>query len=158
MSAFRRLQIEYNQYLKDPNNYYTVEPNENNFFEWKILLFGPCETIFEGGIFECKIIFPITYPNTPPELIFITPIPHPNIYTNGKVCISILHNDIDISGYEDISEQWKPSLGVDTIMMSILTLFTSPNIESPANIDITNLYKNNYNEYKKIIYKLIANQ
>jgi ubiquitin-conjugating enzyme E2 G1 len=158
MSAFRRLQIEYNQYLKDPNNYYTIEPNDNNFLEWKILLFGPSETIYEGGIFECKIIFPETYPNNPPEFIFITPIPHPNIYENGKVCISILHNNIDISGYEDISEQWKPSLGVETIIMSILTLFTSPNIESPANIDISKLYKNNYNEYKKIIYKLIANQ
>jgi ubiquitin-protein ligase len=158
MAAFRRLQIEYKQYLDDPNNYYSIEPNENNFLEWKILLFGPSETIYEGGIFNCKITFPSSYPNNPPEFIFITSIPHPNIYINGKVCISILHNDIDLTGYEDISEQWKPSLGVNTILMSILTIFTSPNIDSPANVDISKLYRNNYNEYKQLIYKLIANQ
>ena len=156
-AALRRLQKEYKDYLNNPIEYYTVEPNENNFFEWKVLLFGPLETIYEGGIFECKLIFTNDYPTKPPEFLFDTKIPHPNIYQNGKVCISILHDYIDVSGYEDITEQWKPSLGVNSIIMSILTIFTNPTIESPADLDIALLYKNNYNEYKKIIYEIIYN-
>ena len=45
----------------------------------------------EGGIFNCKLIFPPTYPERPPKMKFTTPIWHPNVYTNGDVCISILH-------------------------------------------------------------------
>lgn len=157
MSALRRLQKELQDFNENPSEYYSLNPHEDNFLEWEFLLFGPENTIYEGAILNGKMIFPKDYPSSPPEFIFITKIPHPNIYQNGKVCISILHNDIDVSGYEDITEQWKPSLGVNIIIMSILTLFTCPNLESPADIDTTLLYKNNYNEYKNIIYKLIAN-
>jgi len=35
--------------------------------------------------------FPQDYPNNPPEMQFKTKMWHPNIYDDGKVCISILH-------------------------------------------------------------------
>ena len=44
--------------MNDPNNYYTVEPNENNFLEWKILLFGSCETLIKFlKLLDLKIIY-----------------------------------------------------------------------------------------------------
>ena len=153
--AIKRLNIEYKQYLKDPNNFYSINIDETNMLNWKILIFGPNETIYESGIFECEFNFPKEYPNKPPEFKFITKIPHPNIYHDGKVCISILHDGIDEYNYEDISERWNPSHSVDSIIMSIISILSNPNLESPANIDIAILYRNNYNEYKKIIYELI---
>jgi ubiquitin-protein ligase len=35
-------------------------------------------------------------------------------------------------------------------------MIISPNLESPANVDASKLWKNNYDEYSQIIYKMIA--
>lgn len=39
----------------------------------------------------CSLVFPEDYPNNPPVMQFRTEMWHPNIYPDGKVCISILH-------------------------------------------------------------------
>ena len=154
--AIKRLQTEYRQYLNDPNMYYSIKPNEKNFLKWDILLFGPPDTIFEGGIFNCILEFPKEYPNKPPEFKFTSNLFHPNIYKDGKVCMSILHVGVDEFGYEQINERWNPSHSVNTILMSLISILAEPNFESPANIDASKLWKDNFNEYKKIIYKLVA--
>jgi ubiquitin-protein ligase len=35
-------------------------------------------------------------------------------------------------------------------------MLLSPNLDSPENVDASNLWKNNYDAYKKIIYKIVA--
>lgn len=45
----------------------------------------------KGGYFKTQLKFPRDYPNNPPEMRFISKMWHPNIYADGKVCISILH-------------------------------------------------------------------
>lgn len=32
--------------------------SEENFFEWEALISGPADTIFEGGLFPAKLVFP----------------------------------------------------------------------------------------------------
>lgn len=154
--ALKRLQIEYKKYMEDTPEYYSIMMNEDNLYCWNIILFGPHDSIFEGGMFKCMILFPKTYPNNPPQFKFITPLFHPNIYPDGKVCISILHEGEDVYGYESISERWTPSQSVNSILMSILSIINSPNFESPANIDASVMWKNNIKEYKKRIYRIVA--
>lgn len=154
--AFIRLNNEYNKILSNPNYLYTIEPNENNFLEWKFLLIGPPDTIFDGGIFKGTIKFPKEYPNRPPEVRFVDGFKHPNIYNNGKVCISILHEGEDQFGYEDSAERWNPSHSVDSIMISIISMLPDPNLESPANIDVGVLWRDNFQTYKKSIYEHVA--
>ena len=81
---------------------------------------------------------------------------HPNIYKNGLVCISILHEGTDIYGYEKDIERWLPTHGINTIMISIISMLSSPNFESPANIDASTLWKNNPDKYKQEIYKMVS--
>lgn len=156
-ASLKRLQIEYQKYLKEPNEYYIIKELDN-LYEWSIILFGPPETIYEGGIFECIFKFPKTYPNNPPEFKFITPIKHPNIYKDGKVCMSILHEGDDETGYEKVSERWTPAHSVHSILISFLLILVEPNIESPADVDNCIAYRNNYDNYKKNIYKIITEQ
>ena len=155
--ALKRLHAEYKQIIREPNYFYSVEPNSKNFYIWNVILIGPPDSPFEGGIFNCQFTFPNDYPNKAPEFKFITDLPHPNIYKDGKVCISILHEGQDVYGYEDISERWNPSHSVNSVLLSILLILTNPNFESPANIDMSILWQKDYNKYKHIIYKLIAN-
>jgi ubiquitin-conjugating enzyme E2 G1 len=157
MSALKRLQIEYKKYLTEPNEYYSIE-EPINFLEWNIILFGPINTIYENGLFNCTLIFTNNYPTKPPIFKFNTPIPHPNIYSDGKVCMSILNEGVDQYAYEDINERWTPAHSVNSILLSFLIILVNPNIESPANIDNSKLYRDNYDDYKKKIYKIIAQQ
>jgi ubiquitin-conjugating enzyme E2 G1 len=154
--SIKRLQTEYKQYLNDPNTYYSISHDEKNFLKWNILLFGPSETIFEGGVFKCQLEFTKDYPNKPPIFKFTDNLFHPNIYPDGKVCISILHEGEDVYGYEHISERWNPSHSVNSILMSLISILSEPNFESPANVDASKLWREDFNSYKNIIYKLIA--
>jgi ubiquitin-protein ligase len=155
--ALKRLMKEYKQLEKEPSPYYSVEMDETNCLKWNVLIFVPDEeSPFYQGVFKCMFIFPPTYPNKPPEFKFISKVPHPNIYPDGKVCISILHEGKDEYGYEHISERWNPTHSVDSVIMSVIYMLSNPNFESPANVDASVLWKNNPEEYKKMIYKIIA--
>ena len=154
--SITRLKKEYLQILKDPNWFYTVLPSEDNFLEWKFILNGPISTIFEGAMFNGKITFPNEYPNRPPKVIFTNNFYHPNVYLDGKICISILHEGEDIYGYEHSSERWSPSHGVNSIMLSIVSMLPEPNLDSPANVDAAKTWRDNYEEYKLRIYKMIS--
>ena len=153
--AFKRLASELKQINKDPNYFYSVLPDENNFLMWNFILIGPQETLYEGGMFDGKIYFPSNYPIQPP-LIKFNNIIHPNIHPTGEVCISILHQGTDQYGYEKDYERWNPSHGVDSIMMSIISMLSEPNFESPANIKYSKLWKDEPDEYEELIYKLVA--
>ena len=154
--AFIRLNNEFTKINNNPNYLYIIEPNENNFLIWNFKLIGPPDTIFDGGIFNGVIKFPKEYPNRPPEVKFVDGFYHPNVYKDGKVCISILHEGEDQFGYEDSSERWNPSHSVSSIMISIISMLLDPNLESPANIDAGVLWRDNFETYKKNIYKHIS--
>jgi hypothetical protein len=62
---------------------------------------------------------------------------------------------IDEFGYENLSERWNPSQSVNSIIISIISMIISPNLDSPANVDASKLWKNNYDEYSRIIYKMV---
>ncbi|KAJ3398877.1 Ubiquitin-conjugating enzyme E2 15, partial [Chytriomyces hyalinus] len=67
---------------------------------------------------------------------FTSDLWHPNVYTNGDVCISILHPPgEDTYGYESASERWLPIHTVETIVLSVISMLSSPNDESPANLE-----------------------
>ena len=145
--SIKRLQTELKEMIQDPNYLYSVSPVKDNFYKWDIIMIGAPDTIFEGAIIKAIIEFPKEYPNKAPQFKFITPLYHPNVYIDGKVCISILHEGIDEFGYESISERWNPSQSVNSILISILSLLSSPNFDSPANVDASNLWKNNYDAF-----------
>ena len=55
---------------------------------------------FQGGVFFLAIHFPTDYPFKPPKVNFTTRIYHPNINSNGSICLDILR------------DQWSPALTI----------------------------------------------
>jgi ubiquitin-conjugating enzyme E2 G1 len=155
--SIRRLQSELKQIIKDPNYHYSISPDENNFYKWNFIIIGPEETLFEGGIFKGNITFKKEYPNIAPKVIITSEIFHPNIYKNGTVCMSILHNGSDAYGYENDSIRWNPTQGVNSVMLSLISILSDPNTESPANIDASNMFSKDVDEYKKRVRKIVQN-
>ena len=151
----KRLKQEYKSISKDVNTFYSIIPSENDFLKWEFIVIGPPDTIYEGGMFSGFIIFPSNYPISPPNVYFNNII-HPNVYDDGKVCISILHEGVDSWGYEKSCERWTPTHTVDSIMTSIISMLSDPNFESPANTNYSVLWKDKPNDYKKMVYRLVA--
>ncbi|RCI16692.1 hypothetical protein L249_2005 [Ophiocordyceps polyrhachis-furcata BCC 54312] len=89
------------------------------------------------------------YPYQPPTFRFLTRnIYHPNVYTDGNLCISILHRpgDDEQSG-ELASERWNVLHGVESVLRSVLLLMDDPEINSAANVDASVLYRDDRQEY-----------
>ncbi|KAJ1678872.1 Ubiquitin-conjugating enzyme E2 15 [Spiromyces aspiralis] len=109
----------------------------------------------EEGIFRAILEFPQSYPLAPPTLKFITEMWHPNIYSDGKVCISILHSPgEDPLGYEQAAERWSPAQSVEKIMLSVISLLYTPDASSPANVDAALELRNDSKKYFKKVRRL----
>ena len=154
--AIIRLSSELKQLNKDPNYFYSATPSEDNFLLWNFVMIGPPETYYEGGMFKGIIEFPREYPNKPPKLKFTSNLYHPNVYKDGNVCISILHEGVDEYNYENPGERWNPGHSVNSILLSVLSMLGYPNFESPANIDASVEWRNKNEDFKKKIYKLVS--
>lgn len=136
--------------------------DESDLYNWEVAIFGPPNTLYEGGYFKARLKFPIDYPYSPPAFRFLTKMWHPNIYENGNVCISILHPPVDDPQSGELpSERWNPTQNVRTILLSVISLLNEPNTFSPANVDASVMYrkwrdsKGKDREYSEIIRKQV---
>jgi len=135
MRSMKRLQNELKDIQKDPPIYISAGPLQDNLYEWEALIIGPKETPYEDGLFILEILIPFDYPMKPPNVIFKTKIFHPNINHNGNICLDILKNN------------WKPSLTLSKILLSILSLLNDPNINDPLVPDIAKMYQEDQSNY-----------
>lgn len=107
----------------------------------------------------------------PPKLQFISEMWHPNgiiaaavfilikkflVYLDGTVCISILHEPgEDQYGYEKPEERWLPVHTVETIMLSVISMLSSPNSDSPANLEAAKEHRELPDLFKKKIQRIV---
>ncbi|KAJ2711696.1 ubiquitin conjugating enzyme Ubc7/UbcP3, partial [Coemansia sp. Cherry 401B] len=130
--------------------------SEDNFFEWEAVIAGPSDTPFEGGIFTATLSFPKDYPLNPPTMKFTSPMFHPNVYSNGVVCISILHPPgDDPNHYESSSERWSPVQSVEKILLSVLSMIAEPNDESGANVDASKMWREDRAKYDLVVKNIV---
>ncbi len=82
------------------------------------MIVGPSKTPYFGGYFFFEIIFPSNYPHSSPSVTFLTTDGdvrfNPNLYANGKVCLSILGT---WSG-----PKWEPVMTLSSVLLSIQSL------------------------------------
>ncbi|KAJ1400174.1 Ubiquitin-conjugating enzyme E2 [Sesbania bispinosa] len=140
--------------------------DESNVFEWRVTIIGPPDTLYIdfGDFYIIRIhfihvmvvssvaimSFPSEYPQSPPTVRFTSEMWHPNVYPDGRVCISILHPPgDDPNGYEHSAERWMPVHTVESIVLSIISMLSSPNDESPANVEAAKEWRERRDEFKK---------
>jgi len=149
-ASAKLLQNQFKKIQSEPVEGIAVELSDDNLHEWKVYIEGPKETFYEGGIFQLAMKFPPDYPMSPPTVTFISEFWHPNVYTDGKVCISILHPPgVDEMSGELPEERWLPTQTVTTILLSIISLLSAPNTSSPANVDASVEWRKNPASYKE---------
>ncbi|CAD6502127.1 BgTH12-02368 [Blumeria graminis f. sp. triticale] len=148
-AAKQRLMNEYKGFSKE--KWVKIELNEESLFKWTIgLIVINSESAFDGAYLKAEMSFTDKYPYFPPTFRFLRPIHHPNIYPDGKVCISILHaaGEDEQSG-ELACERWSSVQSVESVLRSILLLLDDPEITSSANVDAGVMYRDNKVAYWK---------
>jgi len=117
--------------------------NEDNVFNVKALIIGPDDTPYEGGFYFFDIYFPENYPFVPPKVSFMTKYANirfnPNLYTCGKVCLSILNTWHGPS--------WTPANTLSSVLMSLLGLvfIKEPLMNEPGHEEVPKHVLNDYN-------------
>ncbi|KAJ8287245.1 hypothetical protein GJAV_G00049320 [Gymnothorax javanicus] len=162
-SSQKALMLELKSLQEEPVEGFRITlVEESDLYNWEVAIFGPPNTLYEGGYFKAHIKFPIDYPYSPPTFRFLTKMWHPNIYENGDVCISILHPPVDDPQSGELpSERWNPTQNVRTILLSVISLLNEPNTFSPANVDASVMFrkwrdsKGKDKEYAEIIRKQV---
>merc|ERR1712025_1013289 len=141
--ARRRLMRDFKRLQEDPPAGVSGAPCDNNIMQWNAVIFGPADTPFEDGTFKLTITFTEEYPNKPPTVRFVSQMFHPNVYSSGELCLDILQN------------RWSPTYDVAAVLTSIQSLLNDPNTGSPANVEASNLYKDNRKEYTKRVKETV---
>ena len=105
--------------LTEQGIYYTHD--SDNFLKGYAMVIGRMIALPNGAYFF-KFKFPTNYPFSPPKLTYLTNDGHtrfhPNLYRNGKVCISILNTWR--------GEQWTSCQSIRSYCMLITLLDNKP--------------------------------
>ncbi|KPJ09825.1 Ubiquitin-conjugating enzyme E2 T [Papilio machaon] len=94
---------------------------------------GPKGSPYEKGMFKLIVDIPKRYPFEPPRVKFVTPIYHPNIDKEGRICMDLLKMPPNGA--------WVPTITLENLLISLQTLMANPNPHDPLMMDIANEYK-----------------
>ncbi|WJX63774.1 E2 ubiquitin-conjugating enzyme [Trifolium repens] len=134
--ASKRILKELKDLQKDPPTSCSAGPVAEDMFHWQATIMGPADSPYTGGVFLVSIHFPPDYPFKPPKVAFRTKVFHPNINSNGSICLDIL------------KEQWSPALTISKVLLSICSLLTDPNPDDPLVPEIAHMYKTDRAKYE----------
>lgn len=141
-----RVMNDVKEIIKNPleNQGIYYKHDDENVLVGYILIIPQDDTPYQYGNYLFKIEFPYNYPYSPPKVIYMTNNGstrfHPNLYRNGKVCLSLLNTWK--------GDQWTSCNTLSTVLLSITSIFTNnPLLHEPG---IKESHRD-FNNYTKII-------
>lgn len=103
--------------LEKPNPDYFVQFKDGNVLELEAYIYGAPDSLYRHKVLKFKITIPKNYPFEPPEVHYVQHGKgrvHPNLYVDGKVCLSILGTWP--------GEKWSQAMTIETVLISIRSL------------------------------------
>ena len=117
--CLKRVRNDIKSLYKDPLPGICIYPDEVIATMVHAILIGAFETPYEGGYFYFILDFPDDYPREPPRVRIMTTGSgtcrfNPNLYANGKVCLSLLNTWH--------GEKWSMIQTLSSVLLSIQSL------------------------------------
>lgn len=124
----KRLLKDVKQMIKHPlteNGIYYSHDDENMSKGYAMIV-GPEGTPYFGGFYFFVLTFPPNYPFSPPHVTYMTNNGYtrfnPNLYTCGKVCVSILNTWH--------GEKWSSCQSISTVLLALCSLLNDSPLEN----------------------------
>lgn len=147
-TTMRIIQDIYDFNQNKPDGIYLYIDKQNIIKQYALII-GPADTPYFGGFFFFEIDYPANYPQNPPVIKFLTTDGYvrfnPNLYENGKVCLSILGTWP--------GPKWSPVMNIRLVLDSIRSLLGVYPLHNEPGYDTllpTNSKSIDYNKY--VIY------
>ena len=126
--------------LTDQGIYYIHD--DSDMLKGYAMIVGPPETPYFGGFYFFEISYPYDYPHSPPKVKYCTNSNgirfNPNLYTCGKVCVSLLNTWR--------GDQWTSCQSISTVLLTLCTLLCSNPLLNEPGVDKNHSDMKNYNE------------
>lgn len=101
----RQVVREMHELCTNPPEGIKVQINEADVTDIQAIIEGPSGTPYTGGVFRVKLALAKDFPASPPKAYFLTKIFHPNVASNGEICVNTLKKD------------WKADLGIKHVLL-----------------------------------------
>ena len=109
----------------------------SDYFKWQIILLGPLDSPYAGGLFYINFDFPDNYPRKQPEVRFQNKIYHLNVNgNNGHISMPILN-------------YWKAKYSIFNIISDIFASFYEQDYCDAYSYQMAKEYKNNRKEFER---------
>ena len=132
MNSLERIKEEYNDIMQNPlpNLGVSVSLQDlNNYYEWKIIIMSPKDSLYKGGIFSVKLLFPNDYPASCLKIIFLTPIYHLNVNPKKSETESLGKVMLNVTNW------WNPGTTVREVLTRLYSIFYCQNSDAAYGID-----------------------
>lgn len=134
--SVKRICKEITNLLRTPHPFIDTFPSEEDLTFWKILVTGPESTPYDKITFLCYVNFREGYPLVSPEIRFVTPILHPNINHQGRVCHSIFDRN------------WSPDIKMSELFGVVFGLLLNPDRDDPLDSNLALSFYNDNGQYE----------
>ena len=142
--TIHRLLRDVKQIIQNPlteNGIYYIHDDED-MLKGYALIIGPEDTPYFGGNYFFEFEYPCDYPHSPPKVKFWTNGNrvrfNPNLYTCGKVCVSLLNTWR--------GEQWTSCQTISTVLLTLCTLLCNKPLLNEPGVSEGHQDMNSYNE------------
>ncbi len=139
-----RLLRDVKQIIKNPlteNGIYYIH-DDTDMMKGYALIIGPHDTPYFGGNYFFEFEYPRDYPHSPPKVKYWTNGNkirfNPNLYTCGKVCVSLLNTWR--------GEQWTSCQSISTVLLTLCTLLCNDPLLNEPGVGKGHKDMNHYNE------------
>ncbi|KAF5391276.1 hypothetical protein D9757_001960 [Collybiopsis confluens] len=153
-TALRRIQKEFRDITDHPLDNLSIEPKEENLFEWDCSITAESDSPYKGGTFKFTLTLPSNFPFKAPSVQFKTKIYHPGINEDGAICVPVLRDEVwsNVDFFRllmlvTIFQQWKPSVTLATVLSIIQDKLNNPSHDDPFEPDIAALLKNDKSKF-----------
>ena len=110
--SLKRIQKEFQNMINGPSEDFYANPIKDDMFCWHFTIRGPPDTEFEGGLYHGIIKLPMSYPNRPPSIMFLTP--------NGRFDVNM---DVCLSMTRYHKEEWQAAWTIRSMLEAIIAFF-----------------------------------
>ncbi|KAF6764783.1 ubiquitin-conjugating enzyme/RWD-like protein [Ephemerocybe angulata] len=135
MATLRRINKELTNIHANPLEGVTVQPADDNMFEWKCSIKAFPDSPYKGGTFHFTLSLPPNFPFKAPTVTFTTKIYHPGINEEGSICVPVLRDD------------WKPTVTLTSVLNIIQEKLNNPSPDDPFEPDIAAVLKDDKTKF-----------